>query len=451
MNKKQVWQAALGELEVILSKANFTTWFKDTSLTSYKEGIFTIRVPNAFTEEWLKNKYHNQIIQALSDVTDQEVKEVNYTIGTSTTFSETLSPKTILSTEELTTSREKEILNGELNSKYTFSNFVVGGSNRLAYAASQAVAKSPGKTYNPLFLFGGVGLGKTHLMQAIGNEVVKKIPHKKVTYLPCEKFVNEFIHSIQTRNVNGFKKTYRNVDLLLVDDIQFLSGKESTQEEFFHTFNTLHQSNKQIVISSDRPPKAISLVEDRLISRFEWGMIADIQPPDLETREAILREKCENKGYKLPEDILDYIARSIQHNIRELEGALTRIIAYCELNDVTPSLAVATEILKSTLTPPQKTTLNSNQILQTVADFFSLSIEDLRGKIRKKEIVNPRQIAMYLLREEISQSYPKIAEIIGKKDHTTIIYAYEKIKKEIKEDENTRQQVNLIREKLYSE
>ncbi len=450
MNKKQVWQAALGELEVILSKANFTTWFKDTSIVSYKDGVFIIRVPNAFTEEWLKNKYHKQIIQALENVSKQEIEDIKYIIGP-VQAAQNSNLKTVLIPEEKILSKEEKLADGQLNPKYTFSNFVVGGSNHLAYAAATAIIKSPGKTYNPLFLFGGVGLGKTHLMQAIGNEIVKKFPKKKISYITCEKFVNEFIYSIQTGNCNGFKKTYRNVDVLLIDDIQFLSGKESTQEEFFHTFNALHQSNKQIVISSDRPPKAIQLVEDRLISRFEWGMIADVQPPDLETREAILRKKCENKGYNLPEDILNYIARNIQHNIRELEGALTRIIAYCELNNIAPSLEIASNILKNALVVHSETTLNADQILKTVADFFNINMEDLKGKVRKKEIANPRQIAMYLIREEINQSYPKIAEIIGKKDHTTIIHAYQKIKKEIKENETTQQQVNLIREKLYSE
>ncbi len=450
MNKKQVWQATLGELEVILSKANFTTWFKDTSIVSYKDGIFTIRVPNAFTEEWLKNKYHKQIIQALQNVSKQETEDIKYIIGPAQT-AQNSNLKTILIPEEKKATKEEKKANGQLNPKYTFSNFVVGNSNRLAYAASTAVVKSPGKAYNPLFLFGGVGLGKTHLMQAIGNEIVKKFPKKKISYITCEKFVNEFIYSIQTGKGSGFKKTYRNVDVLLVDDIQFLSGKERTQEEFFHTFNTLHQLNKQIVISSDRPPKAIQLVEDRLISRFEWGMIADIQSPDLETREAILRKKCEIKGYDLPDEILNNIARSIQHNIRELEGALTRIIAYCELNNIAPSEETVSNILKNVLVSHSKNNLNANQILKTVASFFNVNIEDLKGKVRKKEIVNPRQIAMYLIREEVDQSYPKIAEVIGKKDHTTIIHACQKIKKEIEENETVRQQVDLIREKLYSE
>lgn len=441
MDTKEVWRAVLGELEVVLSKANFTTWFKNTSLLYAKDGVFIISTPNAFTKEWLSQRYHRQIIEALGNVCS-EVKEIKYQVGQIALKKE----EVVLVPRKEEPRRDK---NGELNPKYTFETFIVGNSNKLAAAACQAVTKNLGKVYNPLFIYGGAGLGKTHLLQAIGNEILKNYPKKKVTYVACESFTNDFIQAISTGRTNKFKETYRTVDLLLIDDIQFLAGKEGTQEEFFHTFNALHQKDKQIVISSDRPPKAIPTLEERLRSRFEWGMTADIQPPDLETRLAILQSKCQEKGFKIDLNILEQIAKNIQYNIRELEGALNRLMIYSQLNNINLTLETSLEILKDIISPPKKQTIGSEKILQTVASFYELKVEDLLGKKRNKELVYPRQISMYLLREEISQSYPKIGEILGGKDHTTIIYGVSKIKKRVSEDEVTRHEVSLIRERLY--
>lgn len=443
--EKETWQAVLGELEIVLSKANFTTWFKNTSLLSNEKGVFIISAPNVFTKEWLKTKYHQQIQEALSRVTGEKIKKIEYQIG---------KPELKKEEKESTPLIIKEIkiekTNSQLNPKYIFESFVVGDSNRLAHAACLAVAKSPGKIYNPLFIYGGVGLGKTHLLQAIGNEILKKTPKKKVLYVSCERFVNEFIQAISTGKTNNFKNNYRGTDVLLIDDIQFLAGKEGTQEEFFHTFNSLYQEDKQIIISSDRPPKAIPTLEERLRSRFEWGMIADIQPPNLETRTAILEQKCLQKGYNISQDILNYIAKNIQYNIRELEGALNRIIAYCELNNTEPTLSLASNILESFLSIPKDRTISEEKVIKSVSSFFNIPTNDIKGKKRNKELVFPRQIIMYLLREEVGYSYPRIAKILGGKDHTTIMYGYGKIKKEVQKNENLRKEIQLIKEKIYS-
>lgn len=441
MKEKEIWQAALGELEISLSKANFTTWFKNTLLLSAEDGIFAISVPNAFTKEWLQNKYHDQIVEALNNVA-KDVKKVVYQVGQPVTANESV----VLVAQ----TKKQPIANGQFNSKYTFETFIVGNSNKLAAAAAQAVAKSPGKTYNPLFIYGGVGLGKTHLMQAIGHDILKNSPKQKIIYVSCERFTNDFIQSISSGKVEKFKETYRNVDILLIDDIQFLAGKEGTQEEFFHTFNTLHQEDKQIVISSDRPPKAIPTLEERLRSRFEWGMIVDIQPPDFETRIAILETKSKEKGYKINSEVLGYIAKNIQYNIRELEGALNRVMVYCQFNDLNPTLEIASDILSEILATPKKQSVSCEKVVEIVAGFYNLKINEIKGIKRNKELVLPRQISMFLMREEIGQSFPKIAQVLGGKDHTTIMYGYKKLKKEISENENLRHEISLIKERIYS-
>jgi len=443
MPDKQIWDAVLGELEISLSKANFTTWFKNTGLVSTGEK-FTVLVPNGFTKEWLKNKYHDDILKALKRVVGNRIKELDYIIA-----SREKPAEKVFAIKEEFEPRKEEVKNGFLNPKYTFESFVVGDGNKLAYAACQAVSKKPGKVYNPLFIYGGVGLGKTHLMQAIGNAIEKSKKNKTVVYVTCERFVNEFIQAISTGRMNKFKNNYRNIDVLLIDDIQFLAGKEGTQEEFFHTFNTLHQNDKQIVISSDRPPKALHTLEDRLISRFEWGMIADIAPPDIETRIAILKAKCQEKKYQLDPKVLNYIATNIQKNIRELEGALNRLIAYCELNNLKPDLETAENILGSFITTFKKN-VNTDKIIKEVATFYNLDPSQLLEKRRHKEIVLPRQISMYLIREEINQPYTRIADIFGGKDHTTIIHAYRKIKDKLNKDKSLRQEIELIKEKIYS-
>ncbi|TES95591.1 chromosomal replication initiator protein DnaA [Patescibacteria group bacterium] len=457
-DKEKLWQAVLGELEVTLSKANFTTWFKDTFIVADKDEKLTIGVPNAFTREWLKNKYHSQIIEAFKNITKQNTRDVIYEVANLKDFQKTDKPsgkttKKVTSklqgkiSPELTTQTSSRDFG--LNPRYTFENFVVGNNNRLAHAACLAVSKTPGEIYNPLFIYGGVGLGKTHLLQAIGNQIKKTNLNKKVVYTTSEKFMNEMISAIRGRSMNKFKDRYRKVDVLIIDDIQFLAGKESTQEEFFHTFNSLYEANKQIIVSSDRPPKAIPTLENRLRSRFEGGMIADIQPPDFEMRVAILKEKAHEKEFSVPKEVIEYIAKSIQQNIRELEGALTRIMAYCELNNSKPTIESTANILGNILTNPKRRHITAKQIANTIASFYNIKMSDLTGHSRKREVTYPRQVAMYLMREEIRLSYPRIGEELGGRDHTTVIHAWDKINKNITENENLNHEVNLIKERLY--
>lgn len=449
MDNKSLWQAVLGELEVTLSRANFTTWFKNTCILSKESGDIVIGVPNVFTKEWLENKYNAQVMGALRNVIG-EVGTVTYKVG---------SIETIKKAEEAPIKENESFDIGlieedkgprtSLNPRYIFENFIVGESNKLAFAASQAVSKTPGSNYNPLFVYGGVGLGKTHLMQAVGNALKKTNPKKSVIYVTSEKFTNDFISSIQNKKTGEFKNKYRTADVLLVDDMQFIAGKEQTQEEFFHTFNALHQGNKQIVLASDRPPKAIPTLEERLRSRFEWGLMVDIQPPDLETRIAILQKKAILKGWDFPLEVMDYISRNIQQNIRELEGALNRIIAFCELNSSKPTLDTAKQVLGNILSNTKKRGISPRQILEQTANFYDLKMDEILGKKRDKEIVVPRQIAMYLLREELEFSYPKIARELKKKDHTTAIHACDKIEKEMDSNESLRYEISLIKERLY--
>ncbi len=452
---QKVWQAALGELELMLSKANFTTWFKNTFISSFEDEAIIIGVPNTFTKVWLEKKYHPAILKALQKITDNKIKNVIYQVEVK--YKE--SKKEIEVKEELEERVAKEISAAEapilnrcgLNPRYTFANFVIGKGNELAHATSLAVTKKPGEVYNPLFIFGGVGLGKTHLMQAIGNLVLRDLPEKRVLYVSCEKFTNDFIKSISTNRVDKFKDTYRSVDVLLVDDIHFLAGKEGIQEAFFHTFNDLHQANKQIVIASDRPPKAIPALEKRLVSRFEWGMIADISAPDMETRAAILRSKLGERNYKLGDEIINYIATSIQNNIRELEGALNKIIAFHQLNGTTPTLEGVKKILASISNFQHKKSITPKQIINVVAEFYDLRLEDLLGSCRKKSLALPRQIIMYLMREDLKSSYPTIGQEVGNRDHTTAMHAYLKISRIIDEDEKINQDIKLIKEKIYNQ
>ncbi len=456
MDNKQLWRAALGELELSLSRANFTTWFKNTFVSSYKNGTVTVGVPNTFTKTWLENKYHKQILQALRNATNSQVQTALYKVES---YKKTTTPEkrpqeaTAPPTQELPTkAAAAEPENGfGLNARYKFETFVVGKGNELAHAACLAVAQRPGEVYNPLFLYGGAGLGKTHLLQAIAHEILTKQPSKKAVYVTCEKFTNEFIQSISKGNIDKFKNFYRTVNFLLIDDIQFLAGKEGTQEEFFHTFNALHQMNKQIVLSSDRPPKAIPALENRLISRFEWGMIADIAQPDFETRVAILNAKCKEKNLSLSHDLIVTVANTVQSNVRELEGALNRITAFHELNNTTPTIESVKGVLSS-MSRHQKRdgAITVKQIVNTVAAFFDITIDNLTGSSRKKELVVPRQIAMYLLREEAKCSYPAIGQELGGRDHTTAMHAYEKIKKASKEDHKIQQDINLIQQRLYN-
>ena len=447
MDNKSLWEAALGELELTLSKANFTTWFRGTSIISQKNGEVVISVPNVFTKEWLENKYNAQIKEVLEHITGP-ITKLTYRVGSPESLKKEVVEKTPEESLEFEIEDAPEVLDN-LNPKYTFDDFVVGETNKLAFAACQSVAKRPGTAYNPLFVYGGVGLGKTHLIQAIGNQMKKSNNKKEVEYVTSERFTTEFITAISEKKINSFKNKYRKVDILIVDDMQFLAGKEQTQEEFFHTFNTLHQANKQVILASDRPPKAIPTLEERLRSRFEWGLLVDIQPPEVETRIAILQKKAYLRGYELPLEIYDYIARNIRHNVRELEGALNRIIAHSELNNKKPDMALAQNVLGNLLSNPKRKALTGKKIMEKVADFFDVPISDLLSKKRDKEIVLPRQIAMYLMREELSLSYPKISREAGKNDHTTAMHACSKIEKEMDKDEPLRHNINLIKERLY--
>ena len=452
MTNEQLWQAILGEMELCISKASFTTWFRDTNIVSKDEKEIVVSVPNGFAKEWLENKYHKFILKALQNICP-EITKITYKIGKApkqqkeVVSHEKTAPK---EDHEITQTNGSDNSNGFLNFKYNFDNFIVGSNNELAHAACQAVSKNPGATYNPLFIYGGVGLGKTHLLQSIGNEILRKNPEKKVKYASSEKFTNELIEAISGKNTKLFKDIYRKIDILIIDDIQFLAGKEKTQEEFFHTFNTLYENNKQIVLSSDRPPKAIPELEERLRSRFEGGMIADVGFPNYETRLAILKVKLSEKDFEMPNESVNYIASHIQKNIRELEGALNRVIAICELKKKYPDIKTTTSILANIISQPIKKATTSKDILKNVAEFYDVSMEDIINKNRRRGIVKPRQIAMYLMRSEIKSSFPSIGNCVGGRDHTTAMHAYDKISKEIENNKIIEQEICLIIEKIYN-
>ncbi|MCD6178084.1 chromosomal replication initiator protein DnaA [bacterium] len=450
MTKEELWEAVLAQIKFKISKANFATWFRNTEIIDKKGNAIIISVPNAFSKEWLEQKYNKFILKILHNL-DREIKEVKYVIShgqPKKQETEDLSVSDIVPDQlELEEYKINKLTN--INPRYTFENFVVGPFNEMAHAAATAVTKNPGRIYNPLFIYGGVGLGKTHLLQAIGNKIIEDFPEKTVRYIPAERFISGIVNSIRNHDIESFKLEYQKVDVLIIDDIQFLAGKEKTQEEFFHLFNSLYERDKQIVLSSDRPPKAIPSLEERLRSRFEGGMIADIGLPDYETRLAILKTKIKQKGTNLPEKILSFIASNIKNNIRELEGALNRLVAYQKLNNKTPTLEVAQSLLKNLIQGPKKV-ITAKQLIKTVAEFYDLKEKDLLAPSRKKEVVKPRQIVMYLLREELKYSYPAIGRKLGGKDHTTIIYGCEKISKELEKNESLAEELRLIRQRIVS-
>ncbi len=451
MNTKDLWQVVLGEVELTISKANFITWFKSTKIHSNKDGIITISAPNGFTKEWLENKYNKLILKILRN-NSSDIKELKFTIGENKpiiNIKNSKKPITTLINNQLNFQELNLDKETNLNPKYTFNNFVIGSFNELAQAASRGVIKHIGTLYNPLFIYGGVGLGKTHLLQAIGNEISRKHPNKKIKYLSSEKYTRELVDAISKKGMDTFKDKYYKIDTLIIDDIQFIAGKEKTQEEFFNTFNALYQKNKQIIISSDRAPKAIPTLEDRLRSRFEGGMIADISQPDLETRTAILKNKSEEKKFKISEDVLNHVAANVQNNIRELEGALNRIIAFSQINNTIPTIKNINEILSQIINTPKKIT-NCKKIFQVVSEFYDINVEDLFNRSRKKQLVQPRQISMYLIRKELNGSYPYIGEKLGGRDHTTVMYACKKINGEIENNNSLQYEINLIRERLYN-
>ena len=443
MDARQAWQATLGQLQMEMPKATYDTWVKDTELSKHQENIFTIGVQNAYARDWLENRLTTTAEKMLTGIMDapQTISFIIRPVDEPLPKTETNETALSSSTKQIKTSGMR------FNSRYTFDNFVVGPNNRLPHAASQAVAESPANAYNPLFLYGGVGLGKTHLLQAIGNEAAKR--DLNILYVSSEEFTNDLINAIRRRDTVNFRERYRSIDILLVDDIQFIAGKESTQEEFFHTFNTLHGQDKQIVISSDRSPKSLVTLEERLRSRFEWGLIVDIQPPELETRIAILRTKAERAGRNVPGEILESIAHQIQSNIRELEGALTRVLAYSDLS----GKPLTMELTKIALTDflPTPSSVEPDRILEIVADTFSLTQEELLSRNRSRKIALPRQIAMYLLRDMVNASFPQIGETMGGRDHTTVLYACEKIANLIEQDDLFRRQVFQIRDHLYKQ
>lgn len=448
MTEHEIWQTVLNDIESQVSKAQFVTWFQNTYITSQKEGVVSIAVPNAFSKEWLENRYNKQIMHSLRNMS-QDIKEVRYIIENKKTA--------MLAAQNQSKDLEEAQMQFEvlqidkktnLNPKYTFDNFVVGPSNELAHAAAVSVTQKPGVLYNPLFVYGGVGLGKTHLLQAVGNIFASQ--GKKVMYLTSEKFTSEFISSIPNQDVESFKNKYRNKDILIIDDIQFIAGKEQTQEEFFHTFNALHEQNKQIILSSDRTPRSIPTLEERLRSRFEGGMLVDIGYPNYETRVAILKSKLSNKNVSIDEDVINYIANNIQKNVRELEGALNLVVASSKLYKNEISLEQAKKILAHITSRPKKN-VSYKKLFQVVADFYEINEKDIIGPNRKREYVLPRQIAMYLMRKELKASYPSIGEKFGGKDHTTIIYACKKIDKEIGQNAALDEELNLIKQQLYVE
>ncbi len=448
MNNQQLWQAILGSLEVSLSKANFNTWFKNTTILERGADYIIVGVPSAFNRDWIAAKYHQEMLKALKTISP-DVKEIRYQLGSTQTVSKPVSQRNDSVSAPQPKDSALPLNSSGLNPKYTFETFIIGKNNELAHAAAIAVAKNPGTQYNPLFIYGGVGLGKTHIMQAVGHKILQQNPKNKILYVSSEKFTNDYIEALKEKRIEEFKKNYRYVDALMVDDIQFLAGKEGTQEEFFHTFNELRDKGKQIIITSDRPPKEIPAIEQRLISRFGWGMVADIQAPDLETRMAILRTKMEKKGVTISEEILFYIAENIQNNVRELEGALNRLAVYQQMENRGLVLDQAKNILASIVGAKKKVT-SAKKIAESVSEFYNITTEDLVKQSRKKEYVKPRQIAMYLMRKELDTSFPSIGDFFGGRDHTTVMHAVEKIQQMINQKESFKQEVDLILDKLFT-
>ncbi|MGU8313296.1 chromosomal replication initiator protein DnaA [Clostridium perfringens] len=447
-----LWEQALNIIKGEISEISFNTWIKSCTPISISDNILKLSVPNEFTKGILDTRYKDLLIQALKIVTSRKFK-IEFYLESDLEEEKENEEKQKEEKKENTNDVDGSIvvsdeMSATLNPKYTFQSFVIGNSNRFAHAASLAVAESPAKAYNPLFIYGGVGLGKTHLMHAIGHYILQENPKAKVVYVSSEKFTNELINAIKDDKNEEFRNKYRKVDVLLIDDIQFIAGKERTQEEFFHTFNALHEENKQIILSSDRPPKEIPTLEDRLRSRFEWGLIADIQPPDFETRMAILKKKADVEGLNVPNEVMVYIATKIKSNIRELEGALIRIIAYSSLTNRDVSVDLASEALKDIISNKESAPVTVKTIQESVANYYNLRIEDLKSQRRTRNIAYPRQIAMYLSRKLTDMSLPKIGEEFGGRDHTTVIHAYEKISENLKTDECLQSMINDITKKL---
>lgn len=442
MNSEQAWLAAQGQLQLEMPKAAYDTWVRDADYFSYEDGMFVISVHNAYARDWLESRLSSTVVRILTGMMNRTV-----TVRFIVWQDQDARQGNDLELHQVNEDQNQPPINQTLNARYTFENFVVGASNRLAHAASLAVAENPAQAYNPLFIYGGVGLGKTHLLHAIGN--LSASMGQGILYVSSEEFTNDLINAIRSHKTQGFREKYRHIDVLLIDDIQFIAGKESTQEEFFHTFNTLHGQDKQIIISSDRPPKALNTLEERLRSRFEWGLTADLQPPDLETRMAILRSKAERAGRNIPGEIIEVIARQVQSNIRELEGALTRVVAFVDLS----GLPLTPDLVETALVDllPRRSKVEPDEVVKSVADAFGLQLDRMLSRERSREVALPRQIAMYLLREESNISLPMIGETLGGRDHTTIMYGCDKIADLLERDDRLRRQVIEIRENLYGQ
>jgi chromosomal replication initiator protein len=447
MKPEELWQATLAQIQLMVSTANFATWFKDTEISLFEKNKVVVTVPNSFVKEWLEQKYHKIIYKILKNL-HPEIEEIEYRVGKGGKVVENFTQRRVnfpqLGMIDLEINERTN-----LNPRYTFSNFVVGSFNELAFAAAQAVVENPGKVYNPLFVYGGVGLGKTHLLEAVGNEIVKKKRNLSVKYLQVNFLVSEIINSIKNKKIEQLKSNFQNIDVLILDDVQFLAGKEKTQEEFFYIFNSLYEKGKQIIISSDRPPKAIHSLAERLRSRFEGGMIADISIPDFETRIAILKLKSQERGVNLKDEILNYIASNIKNNIRELEGALNVLVTYLKLQNKDLDLKTAKALLRSFISPSLKIS-TFKKVLKVISDFYDVNEKDLLSTSRRREVVKPRQVAMYILREDLKYSFPSIARKFSGKDHTTVIHACEKIKEELRKNEELNEEISQIRNRIFN-
>ena len=456
MNHEDVWQTVLGDIELQISRPNFLTWLKNSQFLGKDEkdtGVALVGLPNNFAKEWVKSRYHKIILGSLRNI-DGSIKNIDYVVVGANTKTPAAIPTKKPKTDNETKSQSELIETRidpktNLNPRYDFKTFIVGSSNEMAYAAAQAVVKDVGKKYNPLFVYGGVGLGKTHLIQAIGNEIVSTYKNQvSVLYVSSEKFINDVVQALRNKRMDDVKRKYRDIDVLMIDDIQFIGGKTATEQEFFYTFNTLYENNKQIIISSDRPPSAIPTLEERLRSRFEGGMIVDVIYPDYETRLAILKTKAKETGVFLDEKIMEQIAARVQKNIRELEGVLNKVAFYEQYKSGQIDNKKLEEIINEAVQVAPRN-ITPNDIVKTVAEFFEVPTADMTQRSRKQEVVEPRQIAMYLMREVLKMSYPHIGDKLGKRDHTTAIHACEKITKEVGQNPGLNQKILLIKERLY--
>lgn len=448
MDHNQLWQKALGEIELQISRPNFATWLKNSSIINCNEGTVIIGLPNNFAKTWVEDKYHKIILGTLRNL-DENIRRVEFILTTSQVQPVVIGQKFNIEASQQLAFNELNIdPNTNLNPRYTLESFIVGSSNEMAFAAVTAVIKEVGIKYNPLFLYGGVGVGKTHLIEGLGNEIVKIYQGKvKIKYVSSEKFTNEVIWAIKNKRMETMKEKYRMIDVLIIDDIQFIGGKPSTEQEFFHTFNALYEANKQIVISSDRSPKFIPILEDRLKSRFEGGMVVDISFPDFELKAAVLKEKLSERGTTLNDDVVNLIAHKVKKSFRELEGILNRILFYQQVKNIEITPRVAEQIMSEVIKTPQRN-ISPDFILKTVADYFEISVADLISHSRKQQVVEPRQIAIYLLRDLLELSYPFIGEKLGKRDHTTILYAFDKMSQETTKNQLLNQKIMMIKDIL---